>query len=66
MHIALADLRLDSLDVIHAGEHTFPIGEKVRALSCAHLLKELAPLHAVVAPRRKKREEDAPTSTEEP
>ena len=30
---ALADLRLDRLDVVHAGEHTFPLAPQVRAVT---------------------------------
>lgn len=41
MHIALADLRLDRLDVIHTGEHTFPLGENVRAVSILRLQEDL-------------------------
>ncbi len=44
MTTALADLRLDSLDVVHAGEHTFPLAERTRALAAADLLEELHPL----------------------
>jgi predicted AAA+ superfamily ATPase len=44
MHTALADLKLDSLDVVHAGEHTFPLHEKVRALALSRLNEDLAPL----------------------
>jgi len=44
MHIALADLKLDSLDMVHAGQHTFPLAEKVRALSLSRINKDLAPL----------------------
>lgn len=44
MHIALADLKLDSLDMVHAGQHTFPLAEKVRALSLSRINTDLAPL----------------------
>jgi predicted AAA+ superfamily ATPase len=44
MRIALADLRLDSIDVVHAGTRTFPLAPKVRAVACARLLEDLAPL----------------------
>ncbi|HYU30604.1 MAG TPA: hypothetical protein VEW48_00445 [Thermoanaerobaculia bacterium] len=44
MHIALADLKLDSLDMAHAGQHTFPLAEKVRALSLSRINTDLAPL----------------------
>lgn len=44
MRIALADLKLDRLDVIHAGEHTFPMGDRLRAVALARLLKDVKPL----------------------
>ncbi len=44
MLVALEDLRLDSLDVIHAGEHIFPMGDRLRALPLARLHEGVAPL----------------------
>lgn len=44
MHIALADLKLDSLDVVHPGDDTFPLGPKVRAVALRHLTRDLKPL----------------------
>ena len=44
MHAALETLKLDRLDVIHAGEHTFALGEKIRAVSFARLFEDIAPL----------------------
>jgi len=44
MGIALDDLNLDRLDVIHSGESTFPLAKRVRALSISHILENLAPL----------------------
>ena len=44
MHSALTDLRLDSLDVVHAGAETFPISDKVRALALARVVTDLKPL----------------------
>jgi hypothetical protein len=44
MHIALEDLALDSLDVVHAGDQTFPMGASIRAVALAHILEDLAPL----------------------
>jgi len=44
MQTALADLHLDSLDVIHAGENSFPLAEKIRAVSISRLLEDLKPL----------------------
>lgn len=41
---ALKDLNLESLSVIHAGESTFPLAEKVRAVTAKALLGELEPL----------------------
>ncbi len=42
MLIALADLRLDELVVVHAGEHSFPMGDRLRAVPVARLVDELA------------------------
>jgi hypothetical protein len=41
---ALSDLKLNRLDVIHAGENTFPLAEKIRAVSWQRLLVDLQPL----------------------
>lgn len=32
MRIALEDLKLDRLDVVHAGREAFPLAERVRAI----------------------------------
>ena len=44
MKAALSDLRLTRLDVIHAGEQTFPLAPRARAIPLSRLLKHLAPL----------------------
>jgi len=44
MHSALEDLGLDHLDVVHAGPETFPMREKIRALSLHRLWQDLEPL----------------------
>ena len=44
MRIALSDLRLGRLDVVHAGEETFPMRKKVRAVALGRLLDDLKPL----------------------
>jgi predicted AAA+ superfamily ATPase len=44
MHIALGDLGLSSLDVVHAGDQTFPLRENIRALSLKRILSDLQPL----------------------
>lgn len=41
---ALETLKLDRLDVIHAGTATFPLGRRVRAVAAADLLQEIKPL----------------------
>ena len=41
MRHALRDLSLTRLDVIHAGEHTFPLDEKVRAVPLRDILREV-------------------------
>jgi len=44
MRSALSDLKLNRLDVIHAGENTFPLSEKIRAVSWQRFLVEVQPL----------------------
>ena len=44
MTTAALDLNLDSLDVLHAGDHTFPIGERMRAVAARELLERIEPL----------------------
>ncbi len=44
MSSVLEDLDLDRLDVIHAGERTFPLAAKVRAVAAGELLDRLEPL----------------------
>ncbi len=42
MRTAVADLGVDSLDVIHAGEHTFPLAERIRAVAAVRMLEDLS------------------------
>ena len=44
MRHALTDLKLGSLDVVHAGESTYPLQENIRAVACARLTRDVAPL----------------------
>ncbi len=44
MRAALKDLKLSRLDVIHAGDRTFPLAPRVRAVAISRLLHDLAPL----------------------
>ena len=44
MRSALADLRLDSLDVIHAGKASYPLAAKTRAVALERLLLDVKPL----------------------
>ena len=44
MRSAMQTLRLTRLDVIHAGNETFPLGERIRAVSFHRLLEDLSPL----------------------
>lgn len=44
MHTAMETLRLDRLDVIHAGEETFPLGANLRALALKRIFQDLEPL----------------------
>ncbi len=41
MHIALQDLRLESIDVVHAGEGTFPLAERIRAVALSEIWESL-------------------------
>jgi predicted AAA+ superfamily ATPase len=43
MHSALNDLKLTSLDVVHAGDRTFPLARGVRAVAADRLLSDLTP-----------------------
>lgn len=43
MHAALEALGLERLDVIHAGEHTFPLRDRIRAVSFGRLGRDLEP-----------------------
>ncbi len=44
MRMALTDLNLQSLDIIHAGDETFPMNNKIRAVSFKRLLTDIQPL----------------------
>ena len=44
MHSALSDLKLDRLDVVHGGEHTYPLTDRVRAVALARLYEDIEPL----------------------
>jgi predicted AAA+ superfamily ATPase len=43
MRTALTDLKLQRLFVVHAGEHSFDMAKKIRAIALPHLLDELKP-----------------------
>lgn len=40
-HVALGDLGLERLDVVHAGQDTFPLGEGIRALALERIWEDL-------------------------
>lgn len=42
MRIARDELKLDRLEVIHAGRHTFPLGDRIRALAFERIFEDLA------------------------
>jgi len=46
MRAALSDLELETLDVVHAGDGTFPLTNRIRALALSDLLDILHPLRA--------------------
>ena len=43
MRVALADLRLDTLDIVHAGEATYPLSDRIRAVAISRITTDLAP-----------------------
>lgn len=44
MHTAVEDLGLDRLEVVHAGDATFPLSERIRAVALARVWRDLEPL----------------------
>jgi len=44
MRMVLKDHRLTRLDVVHAGDHTFALAEKIRAVAFGRLLEDVQPL----------------------
>ena len=44
MHVAIEDLRLSRLDVVHAGSRSFPMHPKIRAIAMSRLLDDLKSL----------------------
>ena len=44
MRIAIEDLKLDRLTVIHAGEHTFPLEKRIEAVAIGRILQDVKPL----------------------
>jgi len=44
MRIALEDLRLERIDVVHAGRDTFPLAEGIRAVSASRTWTDVEPL----------------------
>lgn len=53
MLIAMEDLGLESLDVIHAGDATYPLAARVRALALSDVTRALPRSSARRVPRRK-------------
>jgi predicted AAA+ superfamily ATPase len=44
MRIALEDLRLERIDVLHAGRETFPLADRIRAVATHRIWSDLEPL----------------------
>jgi hypothetical protein len=44
MRHAVSDLKLDRLTVIHAGEHEFPLADRIDAASFRQMLQCITPL----------------------
>ena len=41
MHVAIQDLGLESIDVVHAGGDTYPLSTKIRAVAISGLTTDL-------------------------
>ena len=41
MHVAIHDLGLESLDVIHVGRETYPLAPKIRAVAVSQVITDL-------------------------
>lgn len=44
MRVALDDLKLARLDVIHAGDKTYPLASRIRAVSLSRIIEDLEPM----------------------
>jgi predicted AAA+ superfamily ATPase len=44
MRVALEDLKLERIDVVHAGEQAFPLAERIRAVPLSRVLEVVEPL----------------------
>ena len=44
MRVAMKDLKLDRLVVVHAGNDSFPLGDGIRAVAAKRLLVDVDPL----------------------
>jgi hypothetical protein len=44
MRHALSDLKLERLTVIHAGDHEFPLAERITAVPLLKMLQAVTPL----------------------
>lgn len=44
MRIAMSDLNLDRLDVIHTGKESYPLTERIRAVAFERIGKDIAPV----------------------
>ncbi len=44
MHAARSSLGIERIDVIHAGEHTFPLADRIRAVAMARMFDDIEPL----------------------
>ncbi len=53
MREAIEDIGLERLDVIHAGDSTFPLADRIRAVSLTQITRELAPKKRAVGRRRR-------------
>lgn len=47
MRVAMRDLGLSRLDVVHAGDATFPLSDKIRAVALRRLLEDIHPIEGL-------------------
>lgn len=44
MHVAMRDLKLERIDVVHAGAETYPLTDRIRAVALSRVFSDIEPL----------------------